>query len=91
MKYLYSVLADSPMEVRLRSYGRSDLYTDIFEEIASDQYNIVYFHTDRFNEGKLRHVAEMVKKAVPSIAFVFGGPEVSFETRRFMKENLFVD
>ena len=53
LKYLYSVLADSPMEVRLRSYGRSDLYTDIFEEIASDQYNIVYFHTDRFNEGKL--------------------------------------
>ena len=91
LKYLYSVLADSPMEVRLRSYGRSDLYTDIFEEIASDQYNIVYFYVDRFNEGKLRHVAEMVKKAVPSIAVVFGGPEVSFETRRFMKENLFVD
>ena len=91
LKYLYCVLADSPMEVRLRSFGRNDLYTDIFEEIASDQYNIVYFHTNSFNEGQLRHVAEMVKKAVPSIAIVFGGTEVSFETRRFMKENLFVD
>ena len=91
LKYMYCVLADSPMEVRLKSFGRSDLYTDIFEEIASDQYNIVYFHTDPFNEGRLRHVAEMVKKAVPSIAVVFGGSEVSFETRRFMKENLFVD
>ena len=91
LKYLYCVLADAPMEVRLRSFGRNDLYTDIFEEIASDQYNIVYFHTNSFNEGQLRHVAEMVKKAVPSIAIVFGGTEVSFETRRFMKENLFVD
>lgn len=91
LKYLYCVLADSPMEVRLKSFGRSDLYTDIFEAIASGQYNIVYFHADRFNEGKLRHVAEMVKKAVPTVAIVFGGPEVSFETRRFMKENLFVD
>lgn len=91
LKYLYCVLADSPMDVRLRSFGRSDLYTDIFEEIASGQYNIVYFHANRFNEGQLRHVADMVKKAVPSMAIVFGGPEVSFETRSFMKENLFVD
>ena len=91
LRYLYCVLADSPMDIKLKTYGRNDLYTDIFEDIATGQYNIVYFHTDRFNEGMLRHVAEMVKKAVPSIAIVFGGPEVSFETRSFMKENLFVD
>ena len=91
LKYLYCVLADSPMEVRLRSFGRNDLYTDIFEEIASGQYTIVYFHANSFNEGQLRHVAEMVKKAVPSIAMVFGGPEVSFETDSYMEENLFID
>ena len=91
LKYLYCVLADSPMDIRLKTYGGNDLYTDVFEDIATGQYNIVYFHADRFNEGRLRHVAEMVKKAVPSIAIVFGGSEVSFETRSFMKENLFVD
>ena len=40
LKYLYCVLADSPMEVRLRSFGRNDLYTDIFEEIASDHGSV---------------------------------------------------
>ena len=91
LKYLYSVITDSPMDVQLRCYENNDLYTDIFEEIASGQFNIVYFHANACNEARLRHVAEMLKKAVPSIAILFGGMEVSFETRRFMKENSFVD
>ena len=91
LKYLYSVITDSPLDVQLRTYERNDLYTDIFEDIATGQYNIVYFHANACNELQLRHVAEMVKKAVPSIAILFGGMHVSFETRRFMKENPFVD
>ena len=91
LKYLYSVITDSPVDVHLKTYGSNDLYRDIFEDIATGQYNIVYFHANSLNEGRLRHVAEMVKKAVPSIAILFGGMEVSFETRRFMKENTFVD
>lgn len=91
LKYLYSVVSDSPMNVKSRVFGRNDLYMDIFEEIAAGQYNIVYFHANTYNEYQLRRVAEMVKKAVPSTAIVFGGMQVSFETRAFMKENLFVD
>lgn len=91
LKYLYSVVADAPIDVKLKCYEHNDLYTDIFEEIAAGQYNIVYFHADSCNEGQLRRVAEMVKKAIPSIAVVFGGMEVSFETRSFMKDNDFVD
>lgn len=91
LKYLYSVVADSPLDVQLKCYEKNDLYTDIFESIAMGQYNIVYFHADRRNESMVRHVAEMVKKAQPSIAIVFGGMQVSFETRNFMKQNPFVD
>ena len=91
MKYLYSVIADSPMDVHISCYEKNDKYDEIFEEIASGRFNIVYFHADCFNEWQLRHIAEMVKKAVPGIAIIFGGPEVSFETRGFMKENPFVD
>lgn len=91
MKYLYSVIADSPMDVHITCYEKNDKYDEIFEEIASGRFNIVYFHADCYNEWQLRHIAEMVKKAVPGIAIIFGGPEVSFETRGFMKENPFVD
>ncbi len=91
LKYLYGVVVDSPMKIKLKSFDSNELYTDIFEEIASGEYNIVYFHADNHNEYQLRRVAEMVKKAIPSIAVIFGGMQVSFETRRFMKENPFVD
>ena len=91
LKYLYSVITDAPMDVVLKTYGGNELYSDIFEDIATGQYNIVYFHANACNEARLRHVAEMVKKAIPSIAILFGGMEVSFETRKFMKDNYFVD
>lgn len=91
LKYLYSVVADAPLDVKMKSFEHNELYTDIFEEIATGQYNIVYFHADSYNADQLGYVAEMVKKAIPSIAIVFGGMQVSFETRSFMKENDFVD
>ena len=91
LKSIYSVITDSPLDVQLKTFGRNDLYNDIFENIATGQYNIVYFHANSFNIRQLCHVADMVKKAIPSIAIIFGGMEVSFETRSFMKQNDFVD
>ena len=91
MKYLYSVVADSPMDVTFREFDSDDHYGDIYEEIANGQHNIVYFHCDEYNEREALHVAEMVKKAIPSIAIIFGGMQVSFETRSFMKAHPQVD
>ena len=91
LKSLYCVVTDSPIDVQLKTFGRNELYNDIFECIATGQYNIVYFHANRYNIRQLVRVADMVKKAVPSIAVIFGGMEVSFETRAFMKANLCAD
>lgn len=91
LKSLYSVTTDSPIDVQLKTFDRNELYTDIFECIATGQYNIVYFHANRYNIRQLTRVADMVKKAIPSIAILFGGMEVSFETRSFMKQNSCVD
>ncbi|MBR4090262.1 MAG: cobalamin-dependent protein, partial [Mogibacterium sp.] len=91
LKYLYSVLFDSPLDVHVKAYGRNELYSDIFEEIVTSQYEIVYFHADSGNIRQLCRVADMVKKAIPDIAIIFGGMEVSFETRAFVKQNDFVD
>ena len=91
LKSIYSVVTDAPMDVQIRTFGRNDLYTDIFETVATGQYNVVYFHADSCNIRQLTRVADMVKKAIPSIAVVFGGMEVSFETRDFMKRNTCVD
>ena len=91
LKSIYSVVTDSPLDVQLKTFGRNELYTDIFETIATGQYNIVYFHANSGNIRQLCRVADMVKKAIPSMAVIFGGMEVSFETRSFMKDHDFVD
>lgn len=91
LKSIYSVLADAPLDMHLKTFGRNDLYTDIFENIVTSQFNIVYFHANSCNIRQLCRVADMVKKAIPSIAIIFGGMEVSFETRSFMKQNEYVD
>lgn len=91
LKYLYGATCDLGLDVKLKSFERNDLAADIFEEIAAGQYDIVYFHVDAYNEWQMRQVADMVKKALPSIAIIFGGMQVSFESRNFMKRNLFVD
>ena len=91
LKYLYSVVCDSPVDVNVKVYGRNELYGDIFEDITAGQYDIVYFHADCFNIRQLSRVADMVKKAIPNIAIIFGGMEVSFDTRLFIRNNDFVD
>ena len=91
MKYLYSVVAGSPLDVKLRTFSKDIGYMDVFEAIAGGQYNIVYFHCYENNETVILRVAEMVKKAAPSTAVVFGGMHVSFGTKEFMEEHPFVD
>lgn len=91
LRSLYSVVADSPIDVEMRSFGKYELDADIYEEIIRGQYNIVYFQMDDLNEYAASNVAEMVKKAVPSTAVVAGGMQVSFDTEDYMRANPWID
>ena len=57
LKSLYSVVCDSPLDVQLKTFGRNDLYTDIFESITTAQYDIVYFQANSCNIRQLLRVA----------------------------------
>ena len=91
LRYLYAIFADSPIEVDMKYFDMSDTDLDIYEEIVKGQYNIVYFHTDRMNDQRITGVAELVKKAMPVIVTAAGGMQVSFETRKWMKEVPWID
>ncbi len=91
MRYLYSIVEGSPLDVDMKIYGKYELDGRIYEDIITGHYNLVYFHCDALNERHITNVAEMVKKAAPTTAVIAGGPEVSFGTRRFMELNPWVD
>ena len=91
LRYLYSIVESSPLDADMKTYGKYELDGRIYEDIMSGHYNIVYFQCDDLNERHVTAVAEMVKKAAPTIAVVVGGTQVSFGTRRFMELNPWVD
>ena len=91
LRYLYSVVADAPIETAMKVFDETSLDTSIYDEIVRGQYNVVYFHCDEFNEYRVSKLSEMVKKAMPSSVMIVGGLQVSFETRKFMQEHPCVD
>lgn len=91
MKSLYSVVVDSPLDVEMKMYDRCTRDDEIYGDIVMNQYNIVYFHCDEYNEERISNLVEMVKKAAQSTAVVVGGMQVSVGTASWMKANPWVD
>ncbi len=91
LKSLYSIVADAPLEAAIKIHEEASHDFDVYETVVKGQYNIVYFHCDEYNEGRIINIAEMVKKSVPSVAIVVGGMPVSVDTKEWMIENAWVD
>jgi len=91
LRYLYGVIADAPLETTLRTFPDTCPDGEIYDEIVRGRYNLVYLHCNEKNEYRITNLAEMIKKAVPSIAVIAGGMQVSFDTGYFMRKNSWVD
>ncbi|MBQ0018275.1 MAG: DUF4080 domain-containing protein [Clostridiales bacterium] len=91
LRYLYSIVADAPFTTAMKMYDELTLDLEIFDAIVRGQYNIVYFHIDENNERRIRTIAEMVKKAMPSSVIIAGGIQVSFDSKNFMAHNPCID
>ena len=91
LRYLYAVLCDAPIDIEIRKFDKYETTAGIYEEIMDGNYEMVYMHCDSTNVEQLYSVAQMIHKSAPLICTVFGGMEVSFDTRDFMKSHPCVD
>lgn len=91
LKYLYSIVADSPVDVVVKEYEEDDGINEIYEDIVRGGYDMTYFHCNMLNEAKIDILCEMVKKATPTSIVAVGGMQVSFDTREYMLANPAVD
>lgn len=91
IRYLHGIVIESPIETSLQIFENKDLDSDIYEKIVRGQYNMVYFHCDEYNEGRILGIIEMIKKAIPSVVVLVGGMDVSFDSKQFMLDNPLVD
>lgn len=91
LNYMYSIVADAPIEAQKHTFDTIELDNDIYEYILRGQYSMVYFQCDDLNEHRINRVCEMVKKAMPTAITVVGGLHVSFDTKSYMAKNPCVD
>ena len=57
MRYLYSIVEGSPLDVDMKIYGKYELDGRIYEDIITGHYNLVYFHCDALNERHITNIA----------------------------------
>lgn len=91
LKYLYSVVADSGLDVELREFTINNERDLVFGEIMRGGYDLVCFSCYVWNIEQIRSLCSDLKKARPDLRILLGGPEVSYESERFLRDNPWAD
>jgi radical SAM superfamily enzyme YgiQ (UPF0313 family) len=65
--------------------------TDVFENMKKNKSEVYAFSCYIWNINFVISLAKRMKKHDPSCKILFGGPEVSFESQKLMKDNKCID
>lgn len=102
-KYIHSSLAPWCLLAGVKANCKTEITAEVSdgtinekeEEIAKRLIrgapDILSFCCYIWNIRQVKKVACLVKKALPEVVFIFGGPEVSFNQRQILSKNGFVD
>ena len=95
LRYLYTSAMENLDENKLRleikefTINHDDDY--IIMEILRGDYGVVCFSVNIWNLGRILNVASVIKKAMPSMQILVGGPEVTQDPLAVLQENRFID
>jgi len=87
LKYLYCVAAGSDLDVSMREFTINNEKDYIYTEIIRGGYDYVCFSCYIWNITQINELCASLKKASPEMKIILGGPEVSYETKEYMKEH----
>ena len=91
LKYLYTVLEDTPDEVFMREFTINNEYSYVYGELVRADCDLVCFSCYIWNIEMIRNLAADLKKAKPHVMICLGGPEVSYEAHVLAMENPWID
>lgn len=80
LRYLYANLGEFQSQTEIHEYTIIQNPKDIAEKILAKNPEIVGFGVYIWNTRQTLEVIQTIKKVVPQIAIVLGGPEISYET-----------
>ncbi|WP_238858543.1 MULTISPECIES: B12-binding domain-containing radical SAM protein [unclassified Clostridium] len=88
VRYLKSFTRDMDYESKIKEFTINDREGRILEEIIKEKPDIVAFSTYIWNVELVSRVANLIKRVDSNIEILYGGPEVSFDSRSFLKNNV---
>lgn len=91
LKYLYTVLEDTPDEVFMREFTINNEYSYVYGELVRADCDLVCFSCYIWNIEMIRNLAADLKKAKPHVMICLGGPEVSYEAHVLAMKNPWID
>ncbi len=91
IRYLYTVMADTPDDVSIREFTINNDQAYIYGELVRANCDMVCFSCYIWNIEQIKAIGSDLKKACPSVEIVLGGPEVSHDGHIFAMENPWAD
>ena len=88
IRYLKAFAQDLDYEANIREFSINDREERILKEIIEEKPDVVAFSTYIWNVEMISRVASLIKIVNPDIEILYGGPEVSYDSRVFLGENV---
>lgn len=91
VRYLKQFCEDDGFDIEIKEFTINQQIDYILSEILNENPNIICFSCYIWNIEYIKEIAYTIKEAMPDIEILCGGPEVSYETKKFMNEETYVD
>ena len=92
VRYLEKSVIDILHEdIKIKEFTINNNADYIIREIYDYNPDILCFSCYIWNIDMIGYITNHIKKVMPEVTIILGGPEVSFDTRTFMKENDAID
>lgn len=88
VRYLKAFTKDMPFECKIREFSINDREERVLEEIIKEKPDVVALSTYIWNVEMIQRLSELIKRVDENIEIVYGGPEVSYDSMVFLKENV---
>lgn len=92
LKYLYNNICDiEKVNITLKEYTINENIHDVYADILSNDYDLIAFSCYIWNIEPILKLCFDIKMADKNIKILLGGPQVSYDSYKFMQENTCID
>lgn len=88
VRYLKQFTKDLPYEPVIREFTINDNIDRVLEKIIFEKPDIVTFSSYIWNISYVKKLAGLIRLVNPAIKILYGGPEVSYDSKQFLEENI---